>query len=475
MADETKTLEFKITTPVELSGAEQAAAALEKQIGMAKALGKDYSALSDQLKTVRASIDDYNKSLEAQSAAANDVIEVTKEDIAASEADTAATEEQTLSKTELRESIRGLGLEFPELDRLVHVATSSIGIAFASVAAAVAIWRDRIKEVQSETDALEFPDVTQLIKPVQDVAAAWNGLADAVARANDNYNSVEQSADRAIKKIQEQRALEKQIESAKGEGTNVAADEKARRAEENVRANEAANLDAKAKNEARASMRLPQASPETEKMDEDALKKAIDETQKQIDAQTALVKRSQDTIQDALATKDELAHGEVGAALHSFADVALDAKADIATGFAAEDPNAVLKFRQDQLKVLTDRLDSLQRMQETRQGQIKQRDDLRRSATGDEGQAQTIRDQLGDQEQSDAAANKTEKAVQKFHAQTDIVGGHIARMGNATAEGLKTLGGIAKNHADAIERINQTLNDHDTRIQKAQNNANSLF
>src|ERR1700734_1993121 len=115
MADDSKELNFKIVTQAELGGFEQVAANLEKQIGMAKALGKDYSDLADQLKNVRASIDEYNDSLRAQSAAANDVIEVTKEDIAAAKADAAATEEQTISKAELREAIHGLGLEFPIL------------------------------------------------------------------------------------------------------------------------------------------------------------------------------------------------------------------------------------------------------------------------------------------------------------------------------------------------------------------------
>ena len=56
MAEENKTLEFKITTSAELAGAQATAAALEKQIGKAKALGQDYAALSAQLARVKTAI-----------------------------------------------------------------------------------------------------------------------------------------------------------------------------------------------------------------------------------------------------------------------------------------------------------------------------------------------------------------------------------------------------------------------------------
>lgn len=49
-------LSFKITTAAELAGAQATATALEMQIGKAKALKQDYSALQSQLDTVRASM-----------------------------------------------------------------------------------------------------------------------------------------------------------------------------------------------------------------------------------------------------------------------------------------------------------------------------------------------------------------------------------------------------------------------------------
>lgn len=505
MADETKELNFKLTTTAELAGAQQLATSLEQQIGKAKVLKQDYSELAEQLKSVKASIQEYAEAQRAQSAAANDVIEVTKEDIAAAEADALATDELAISKRELREAIRGLGLEFPELDRLVHVVTSSIGIAFGSVAAAVGIWVERMRDANAEAQRFEFPDVAQMIKPIQDVTAAWDGLADAIQRANDNYASAEQSADRAIKKIGVQLTQEKellsaekelalaklesqkgsmspeeyakergQIESAFGEAT-VAADERARRAEETARENEAANLDIKARQEAAAAGHLPQAGAMTEKQDEEAIKKAIEELNKKIGEQSAIVEKGREWIKTGVATKDEFSHGEIGAGLHDFGSFALGALPEIFKGYGTEDPNKVQKFREEELKNLQDRLDALQKTLETRQGQIKQRDDLRQSASKDEQSAQTIRDQLHDQQSSDAAANKTEEAVQNIRQQTDKVGEHIERMGNATAQGLKGLSQVASAHATTLEQHAAEIEQLKTQAIRIQTNANNHF
>jgi hypothetical protein len=69
-------LVYTIKTPAELSGAEQAARALEVNIGKAKVLGKDFSALEAKLQTVKASIDAYKSSVTESAAptaqAAND-------------------------------------------------------------------------------------------------------------------------------------------------------------------------------------------------------------------------------------------------------------------------------------------------------------------------------------------------------------------------------------------------------------------
>ena len=62
MSDENKELSFTISTKAELAGAAATAQSLEMQIGKAKALGKDYSELSDQLKRVRTAMDEADPS-----------------------------------------------------------------------------------------------------------------------------------------------------------------------------------------------------------------------------------------------------------------------------------------------------------------------------------------------------------------------------------------------------------------------------
>jgi hypothetical protein len=61
-------LVYTIRTPAELEGAQQAEVALEKQIGKAKALGRDYTDLEAKLVTVRESIKRYTESQQAQAA-----------------------------------------------------------------------------------------------------------------------------------------------------------------------------------------------------------------------------------------------------------------------------------------------------------------------------------------------------------------------------------------------------------------------
>src|ERR1022692_3124180 len=62
MADISKTLEFKIITPAELAGAQQAADAIERVIGKKKALHQDYSQEQKDLDTINGSLNEYQKS-----------------------------------------------------------------------------------------------------------------------------------------------------------------------------------------------------------------------------------------------------------------------------------------------------------------------------------------------------------------------------------------------------------------------------
>jgi DNA repair exonuclease SbcCD ATPase subunit len=63
MSEENKVVNFTLKTQAELEGAKQLADSFERQIGQAKALGKDYSELEAQLNSVKKAIDNADPSL----------------------------------------------------------------------------------------------------------------------------------------------------------------------------------------------------------------------------------------------------------------------------------------------------------------------------------------------------------------------------------------------------------------------------
>src|ERR1035437_6280821 len=204
-------LNYKITTTAELAGAQSTADALERQIGKAKALKQDFAALQTQLDTTKSSIAAYNEvaakhsALEAEIAQrvqagtaarkrindeiAQSVHTVSQEEVAAATATTESDAETIASKENLRGALRGLGMEFPILHRIVRIATNGIAQAFALAAGAIALWVEKFKEAREETSSWEMPDF-QLDK-VNAASVSWNGLAEAMERANKAFGSAE--------------------------------------------------------------------------------------------------------------------------------------------------------------------------------------------------------------------------------------------------------------------------------------------
>ncbi len=127
---------YTIKSQAELAGAEAAAAALEKQIGAAKAAGKDFAALDTQLQRARDTIATYQKSAEK-----------------GAEATTAAGE--AAKKTSA--PIAGLARVFGELNQLVpglgalmQAAFSPIGAAVSLAVTAITLFRTRMAELNEE-------------------------------------------------------------------------------------------------------------------------------------------------------------------------------------------------------------------------------------------------------------------------------------------------------------------------------------
>ena len=180
-----------------MEGAEDAVETLERQIGKAKALGKDYSQLESQLKQARAAIDEFKQSGQASEGETEQL--------------STATEKLTLKHADLKSMLKGAAAEFPLLGRLGQLALNPIAGAVAAITAGYALWRRRIEETAAALQSLELPDLsTNHIGMVSAATTAWQGYGDAVRRAREELASASATAAQVDTNIQE--AMRRQLE-----------------------------------------------------------------------------------------------------------------------------------------------------------------------------------------------------------------------------------------------------------------------
>ena len=167
-------LEYKITTVAELAGAEAAADALERQIGKAKALKQDYSELQKELDTMRGSIAESKAAMEANSEA--------------SAVEGKETEKLRLGKRDLSEAIRGVTREYPMLGEVARAAFDPLVLAIFGIIEAFNIWKERIATLTEALGGIELPDLGSHIEEANNVAQAYDGVAKAVKKVDEEYD-----------------------------------------------------------------------------------------------------------------------------------------------------------------------------------------------------------------------------------------------------------------------------------------------
>src|ERR1035437_387474 len=193
-------LEYKITTSAELAGAEAAADAIERNIGKAKALKQDYSALDAQLKTVRESIDEAKKAHVGSGEA------MTEEGF--------FTKKLTLGKRELSESLRGLTRQYPMLGEVARTVFNPIVMATFGIIEAFTIWKSRVDTLVAALGGIELPDLGEHITQAENVATAYHGIAEAVEAADVQFDSAASIFERAAKATAAQLAATKLLITA---------------------------------------------------------------------------------------------------------------------------------------------------------------------------------------------------------------------------------------------------------------------
>ena len=190
-------LNFNINTKAELAGAEATAHALEMQIGKAKALKQDYSALQQQLETVKQSIQNLTPELK----------ELMEKEKSVGE----ATGEANLPRRERLEIIRTLTQSYPMLGEAMRAALSpEVFIAF-SLVAAYEIWSERVKTLREMMGGWELPDFSVHAVGVDAAAEGYDKLKTAVAGANTEFNSAAALFERQKAAISAQLTVTKQL------------------------------------------------------------------------------------------------------------------------------------------------------------------------------------------------------------------------------------------------------------------------
>jgi flagellar biosynthesis chaperone FliJ len=140
---------------------------------------------------------------------------VSKEEVAAALASTAASEKAFTSKKQLKDMVKQLGHEFPILGQLGRLALNPIVFATAGITAAFALWHSRMKSLQELFVAFELPDLSPPDpNKINASAKAWEDYLTAIKKIAEEMNSVEARTARTLASISATAAALKQIEAA---------------------------------------------------------------------------------------------------------------------------------------------------------------------------------------------------------------------------------------------------------------------
>jgi hypothetical protein len=142
-------LSYKITTSAELSGAQAAADALERQIGKAKALKQDYSELQKQLDTVNQSLKENAVEGGAGAEISAGLSDKTREYIRTLDGAGESMVGNRQKAQLLHLALRNMGGQFPELGMLAHLFFNPALMGFAAAAAGIELLSRHIANVNA--------------------------------------------------------------------------------------------------------------------------------------------------------------------------------------------------------------------------------------------------------------------------------------------------------------------------------------
>jgi len=132
--------------------------------------------------------------------------------------------EEFASHSQLKQGIKGLKHEFPELAHIAHMALHPVTLLTFSAAAAWKIWESRIEETTNALAGLELPQ-TKALEPghINAMAEAWHEYGEKLKEAFRGLDNYEKQTERTLKNIDAALARQKELIAAQ-KGLNEAKD-----------------------------------------------------------------------------------------------------------------------------------------------------------------------------------------------------------------------------------------------------------
>ncbi|HEV2329372.1 MAG TPA: hypothetical protein VGY56_11355 [Verrucomicrobiae bacterium] len=464
MSDESKNLEFKITAAYDGSGPKKAA--------------DDFEAVGDAAKKASGTGTDFGETLEGVAKRAEGV--------------SGESREMYRIFSELNRIAPGLG------ESLRAAMTGPLGAASLLV---LGLYEAKValEEYEKALDNILGEDLTAGIDKANLLAVAYNGIAEAVQKANEQFNSAEAQTSRAEKNIAGQLTFTKQLidaekalalqrlENAKANGqiseaefevrkeavegqsqaATAQAERRALQAQLSQKHIDAANSQAQADASARkaASFHLPQSdkvaeaeattltgqAEEQKKLSADARERAAILNDIVVSFQSSAVQGLFASLMHPIVSSEEmLSRGGMAGMMPALFPLFVSSDAARKRAETAQE-----KSNYEGLTRASGNIDS----------EIKAREAAREDAQRLAGDAVKARDEAA----WESDPNNAGSLAGKLQQNSALAAHSLDKMGAATAAGMEKLSGIAQGHTANIERITSQMDKIHDRLDQLQN------
>lgn len=117
-------------------------------------------------------------------------------------------------KKELKDVVKGLSAEFPELARVGRLALNPISFAVAGITGAFALWRYKVNELTRALGGVELPDIASHITSVNTLREAYGKLIEQIEAVDRKRLSPGADSDRQGRRLEQEKDQQGQMLAA---------------------------------------------------------------------------------------------------------------------------------------------------------------------------------------------------------------------------------------------------------------------